>query len=414
MTAILRSAYSRPFIDDYLSLTSPPSGGWTWFVEPTAVEYNGKIYFTYVDGSNGNVCIRSINSSTLAVSSETILHSALEADDHDVPSILVRQSDRKILCFYCKHVGANLYQRVSSNAEDISAFATETDLSASITKTTGYTYPSPVQLASETNSPIYLFFRDQTGSPTTNQIRYSKSTDGGSTWSAQTTIYSDTNHSSYWKITSNSADRIDFAVTNGHPFYDGTISIGHFYYTGGSYYKTDGTALGAPPFAFANVSTVYSGTPTSWVWDIAIDSGTGYPRIAYAAWTAGDSNDSTLYWARWTGTAWETHQVCVGGSLDLDPTQGHYYTGGISFDHSDPNTVYCSREIDGQFEMFRYVTSDNGSTWTGNQLTHRSGGINIRPVGIRNHAGTLKALWMYAPTYSGYTNFQAAVRGFSS
>lgn len=397
----------------YTAVTDPPSGGWTWFVEPTAVEYNGTIYFTYINGSNGNACIRTIDSTSLAVSAETVLHAALQQDDHAVPSVLLRASDHKIICFYCQHVGAHLYQRISSNAEDISAFAAETDLATPLGLTTGYSYPSAAQLTGETNNPIYLFWRDQTGTPTTDQLYYSKSTDEGATWAARTLLYAETGRSSYWKIVDDGSGRIDFAVTNGHPYWDAPniIEIGHFYYTGGSFYKTDGTAMGSPPFTFSSMTTVYSGSATSWIWDIALKA--GVPYLVYATWPSYPNTvDTRLNYGAWNGSAWQTHDVCGGGSRDLDPVSGHYYTGGIALDRVHPDsTVYCSCEVDSQYEMFKYVSGDAGSTWTGRQISYRSAGLNMRPVGIRGYAGKLAALWMYAAQYTSYTSYSAATRG---
>lgn len=387
-------------------IAAAPSGGWTWFQEPRAVQYNGVVYFGYVNGS-GDIAIRTINATTLAVSAETVLHAALEADDHDNPTILIRDSDKRIIVFYTRHGGAQMYKRVSTNPEDISAFDAEVDLDASLGGA-AYTYPSPVQLLSEANDPIWLFYRDPVDDNTT-AMRYSKSTDGGATWAAQTLLYSDSGRSAYWKVTSDGLGRIDFAVSDGHPFYDATVKIGHFYYEGGTFYQTDGSAfVGAPPYDFTDVSEIYAGSPKGWVWDVAVDSVTGYPRVTYSTWPSKD--DARLHWARWTGTAWESHEVATGGSKDFAQNQS-YYTGGIVLDHEDTNVVYCSREIDGQYEMWRYTTADNGSTWTGEQLTFRSGGINIRPVSIRNHGANLAALWLYAPYYAGYLTYSAGTRG---
>lgn len=389
------------------AISAAPSGGWTWFHEPRAVEYNGTVYYGYVNGS-GDVAIRTINASTLVVSSETVLKAAMEADDHDNPTILIRDSDKRIIVFYTRHSGAQMYMRISTNPEDISAFAAEVNLDTSLGGV-AYTYPAPVQLLTETNDPLWLFFRDPVDANTT-ALRYSKSTDGGSSWSAQTLLYSDSGRGAYWKIANDGQGRIDFAVSNGHPFYDATVKIGHFYYEGGTYYTTGGTPfVGSPPYDFADVSQIHAGSPTAWVWDVAVDPVTGHPRVTYVTWPTRD--DARLNWARWTGVAWESHEVATGGSKDLDPINGHYYTGGIVLDHEDPNVVYASRETAGQYEMWRYTTANNGTTWTGEQLTAGSAGINIRPVSIRNHGANLAALWMYAPRYTGYLSYTAGTRG---
>lgn len=398
---------TKPPSRAFVTASGGGAGGWTWFHEPRAVELNGTIYYGYIRG-NGDIAIRTIDAATQTTGDETVLHAGLQGDDHNNPTILIRESDKRLMVFYSRHSGAEMYTRISSEPESIASFGPEVNLDASLGGT-AYTYPSPVQLAGEQRDPIHLFFRDPIDDDTT-AMRYSTSLDDGGTWAPQTLLYSDAGRSAYWKIANDGLRRIDFAVSDGHPFYDGAVKIGHFYYEGGVYHRTDGTPLeGLPPYDFSDVSTIYGGDTEAWVWDVAVGDD-GMPRVTYTTWPTPD--DARLNWARWTGSEWESHEVAWGGSKDLDPVYGHFYTGGMVLDHEDPGVVYASRESGlGQFEMWRYTTTDNAATWDGEVLTSRSEGLNIRPVSIRNHGPDMAVLWMYAPTYRNYLTYEAGTRG---
>lgn len=397
-------AFAPPALTDF-ELTAAPDGGWSWFMDPRAVYYNGKTYFGYVD-SSGNVAVRSYTHATETVSSETILHAALDIDDHAAPSFLIRDSDQKILAFYTAHDDTTLRLRISSNAEDISAFASEVSLDASAGGT-DYTYPVPIQLTAETNDPIYVFYRDIV-SVGQYDLVYTKSTDGGSTWAAQTKVI-DTNLHTYWKIAQNGTDRIDFAVTDEHPFYaDG--SLYHFFYQGGAYYKSDGSSAGSLPLDTSDMTQVYDGTGSndkSWVWDIAIDPD-GNPRIAYATFPS--VSDHRYHQARWSGLAWSTSEVAAGGDNIYANNDEEYYSGGIAIDRIDTDIVYCSRQVSGQWEMYRYLTLDDGASWTERAITESSSSKQIRPVAVRDAATDLRVVWMDG-TYSTYTSYSVGTTG---
>ncbi len=401
------SSLTPVYVNDFVELTASPGGGWTWFQEPRAVEYNGTIYFGYIK-SNGDAAIRTINATTLAVSAETILKVGLGADDHNNPTILIRDSDKRIVVFYTGHVSADaIYMRVSTNPEDISSFAAEVNLDSQIGGA-AYTYPSPVQLLAETNDPITLFFREHIDDNTT-ALRFSKSTDSAATWSSRTLLFRVTNQSAYWKVASDGQGRIDFGVSSGHPFYDANVKIGHFYYEGGNYYRTDGTQIvTALPLSFSDVTEIHNGTPTSWIWDMAVDAD-GHPHVTYATWPG--RHDARLNEARWTGSAWVANEVAAADRGDIEPKTGMYYTGGIVLDHEDTDVAYVSRWVDGQWEMFRYTTPDDGDTWAGEQLTYRSPGMNVRPVAIRHHGPNLAALWVLFQPYTDYFTFAGGTRG---
>ena len=402
-------------------LAAAPEGGWSWFADPRAINYNGKTYWGYTN-RDGDVTARSTTDSTQVTNtliSGNRLYPAMQIDDHDNPALVVRNSDKKLLYFYTRHSGTQFYLSVSSAAEDISAFAARVDLASSLVRVTGFTYPNPVQLTSETNEPIWLFYRDPVNSSTTT-MRYSKSTDGGATWAAHSTLFETASRSSYWKVATNGTDRIDFAASDGHPMYDPNVSIYHWYYKSGNIYKTDGTLIGAIGTATltpSDVTLVYSGaTTTSWIWDVFFD-GTN-PYVTYTTYPGNDGSDHRANYARWTGSAWDTHEVdAIGTYVPTAIASGGsqlevFYSGGVILDRSDHNVVYIAKGLGGgRWDIYRCVTANGGTTWTKTALT--SSGKNIRPVGVRNYDDKLQVMWM-SGTYASYTSFNVASVGAGS
>lgn len=392
------------------NLTLASDGGWCWFGDPRAVYYNNQTYFGYIDKS-GNIKIRSFNHISQTLSAEFTLHAALEVDDHDNPSILIRASDKRIIVFYSKHVGNVIYERISTNPEDISSFQVETTMDPG-SGASGYTYPNPVQLTGETNSPIYLFFRRHNLDGSHPWIAYTKSTDGGVTWGAQVLVAGP--DVTYAKVAQNGVDRIDLAVSN-HPNEALDHSVYHFYYQGGNYYKSNGTLIAsALPLALSDLTKVYDGVATyGWIWDIAIDV-EGNPAIAYTTYPGGTA-DHRYNYAKWVNGAWATNQIVAegNGSMAVSGAGFEYYSGGVVLDHQDPTIAYLSKYVSSKFEIWKYQTPDNGTTWTGTAITSGSSDKNVRPVAVRNHASDLKFLWLEG-TYTSYTNYDLSVKGYGS
>jgi hypothetical protein len=377
---------SRPFVSD--------SGAWCWFADPRAVYYNGKTYVGWVNVS-GDVQIAEYNHSTEEWSEPFTLHAALQYDDHANPTILIRDSDKRVMVFYCRHNAANLYMRVSTNAEDVTAFGAEADLDGDLGGI-NYCYPTPVQLTGEANDPIYLFYRENV-----SRWYYSVSTDGGATWAAQTALWDSIAYNTqiYLKIVSSGGNRIDFVASDTHPD-SNPCSLYHFYYTGGNWYQTDGTLIvGGPVLQEADVTLVYDGSVISgWQWDIAMDGSN--PVIAYATFPT-PASDHRYNLARWNGAVWASEEICTaGGPLYVAQT---HYSGGLSLDHADINTVYVSREVSGQHEIQKYTYS--GGAWSlAETITSSSPWPSFRPFCPRNSSADLPLLWVwgYYPTFNSY------------
>jgi len=403
--------------EDFLTLLNSSSlfktiatnGVWSWFMDPRAIYFNNKTYFGTIE-SDGDVVINSYDHITKELGTPFTLHAAMEVDDHDAPAILIRNSDKRVLLFYAKHTSTPMYVRISTNPEDVTAFGSETNLASSIGKSE-FSYSQPIQLIGETNEPIYLFSRDHTGGGA-NRWFYSKSTNGGSTWGAAVDVYTTpTNRSGYFKAIRNGTDRIDFFVSDGHPLYDTATSVYHFYYQGGSYYKTDGTLISASlPLTPSDITQIYDGsTNESWIWDLAIGPD-GNPVVVFAVFVGG-SSDHRYYYGRWNGSSWVTGQIATAGGGLYSPEV--YYSGGVSLDHEDPSIVWASRYVGSQWEIYRYKTYDHGATWASVAITSASTVKNIRPIPVYNHGPEIAMLWLKG-TYTTYTNYSMLIRSIGA
>jgi len=377
------------------------NGAWSWFSDPRAVRYVGssdKTYIGYVN-SSGDVIVSSYDNANGTTVNFT-LKSAYHVDDHINPAILIRP-DGKIQCFYSKHSnGDTILSRISSSAEDISAFDSEFTVYNTVVGAFGVAYVNPVYLSAE--AKYYLFWRAGDRSQ-----YYATSTDG-ITWSGGAEMLGNSPDRPYLKYTSNGVDRIDFCYTNGHPNEE-TNSIYHVYYKSGNFYKTDGTlikAIASLPLAVSDGTRVYDGTTTnSWNWDIATDAN-GYPVIVFATFPT--TSDHRYWYGRWNGTAWVVNQITPAGQ-GLYAAE-IYYSAGISLDHDNPSIVYLSKKYGNSYRLYQYETLNNGASWTKELITESGGTLTIRPVSINNHGSNLKLLYL-SGTYATYTSFATEVVG---
>ena len=360
-----------------------------------------KTYYGAVN-KNGDIVIHAYDHVTGNVSGPYTLSVALQVDDHAQPSILIR-TDGKLLVFYASHNGSKAYCRVSAGVEDISAWGNVVDVTPS-----GQTvsYPSPIQLTGEENNPVYCIYRGIVSPATEREVVYAKSTDGGATWAAPVRVFAVTGQRPYFHVAQNGTARIDFIVTDGHPNEIATNSLYHFYYSGGNYYKSDGTQIIASlPFTAANVTKIYDGiTDHGWVWDVAIDSA-GYPRCVFATFPDA-TTDHRYQYAFWNGSAWTIREICAaGGPLYSGET---YYSGGISLNHSNTNEVYLSKNLGSGWDIWKYVTADDGATWTATQITNDAA-LQFRPVIPRDAQADLPVVWLEG-RYTSYTDFDTDVK----
>lgn len=405
---LVRAAGATAF--DIRSLTSAPDGGWSWFEDPRVIANGTYTYIGYNAGGDLKIAVAHAG----AIVNTVTLHSALEYDDHDTPAMYVR-SDGKLHAFYSKHIGPNIYERISTNtlASDPTlsgGFAAEASLSATFGASNS-TYPSPVRLTNSDGAGdgVFLFWREHVAGIPYWWYSFNLT---GTGWGGTVHLHSLT----YSKVAPNGTGRVDVAVNDGPS--QGASKLYHLYRSAAAWHKSDGTVIGgAMPFGASAMTLVWDGSGAGdlcWVADIAID-GSSRPIIVFPRYPGGSTSDVRYMYARWTGSAWSVHEICPAGGYIPDtivPGAGSlevYYMGGLSLDHADPQKVYASRQVSGQWEMFRYTTADGGVTFTEEQLTASSTSKQIRPVAVRD-ASDISFVWL-SGIYHDYVNYSLGVKG---
>jgi hypothetical protein len=154
LTVTLLSAQPPPAHAQRLATTELGDGSWSWFGDPRAVHGNNMTYVGWVD-RDGDVKVSAYDHLARTRLS-AVLQSALQADDHANPSLLLRP-DGRLAVFYSTHDGDTLYERVTERARDVSGWRPPESVPVNTPGTRGYTYPNPIHLAGEQR--LYLFWR---------------------------------------------------------------------------------------------------------------------------------------------------------------------------------------------------------------------------------------------------------------
>src|SRR5690606_15952495 len=272
---------------------------WCWFSDPRAVYHAGareQVYFGYIS-SQGDVVIGARDLQRHNVDT-FVLHEKLQADDHNVPSILVLPSGH-LLVFYTEHNG-RFFMRKSKRPGDICAWGDERVIPFGGDR---ITYSHPVMLADEENRS-YVFWR---GSDWQQTFAYSD--DLGDTWSEQQVLIASkgTKNRPYLKVSSDGRSRIDLIFTDGHPGVEPTNSVYHMYYENGAFYQTDGlpiVGMEGLPISRESVDKVYNGEESGvrgWIADVALN-GQGHPVVCYTRFP--EDTDHRYHYAWWDGGKW--------------------------------------------------------------------------------------------------------------
>ncbi len=407
--------------ESYRSLTA--DGAWCWFSDPRAIYYEGehqRTYATWVD-SYGDIVVGYYDHQSGAIQSH-VVHDGFEVDDHANPSILIDKHGYLML-FYARHAEEEgIRMSKSLGPEEIGAWE-----EARIVGKNGpeihnrfgerYTYANVVYLAKEDR--IYLFWRGPDGKPT-----FSYSEDGGAHFTpGQTFILPERLYKfrrPYVKVASNGQDKIGFTFTDGHPRRERTNSLYFMYLKGGFFYRADGSrikALNQSPVIPQEADLVYQADTTlgkAWVWDVAFDQSEN-PVIAYVRFP--DDSNHVYRYGRWDGEQWQSHDLVNAGAWFPQTPEGQVerepnYSGGLSLDHEDPNTVYLSAKRDSVFEIEAWTTDDGGQSWSQRAITSGSSKDNVRPFAVRNAPkdNPLQLLWMSNSVYEHYTQYLTSIQ----
>jgi hypothetical protein len=302
---------------------------------------------------------------------------------------------------------------VSTNPEDITSFGPEANFGNNVT------YANPYQIEDTTA----MFYRDgATWHPTINI-----STDGGITWGTPQELITrnGSRQRPYVKYTQDKSGGIHLTFTTGHPRQEPNNKIYYIYFKNNKFYKADGTfvknynsASDALNIDHGEAEVVYDGmTGKGWTWDIALDEEEN-PVILYATFP-NDLNHNYFY-DSWDGSKWiKNHIVNSGKWFPQTPAGGNEpepnYSGGMVLDPENPSIVYLSKQVNGVFEIFKYVTNNKGENWEVIAITENTpeGTINVRPVIPRGHKqGSFDVMWMRGK-YITYSNYHTSVMYYS-
>jgi hypothetical protein len=380
--------------------TLTPDGAWCWFADPRALYYKGEkeqTYFSWIT-TQGDIMVAAYNHET----GELLQHRIWEkwqSDDHDNPSLLIRD-DGRIIIFFAQHFGPPIKRMISTNPEDITSWGTDYELGNNVT------YPYPFRI----DKTIYVLYR---GEDTWHPYLI-VSTDNGETFGTPRQFIAGGGQRPYTRYCQGSDGSIHVAVTTGHPRNESANKIYYCRFKDNIFYRANGTQIknlntqGAVDVS--ELEVVYDASAgKGWIWDVALDPQTGNPMLLYAAFPS--DTDHRYRYAYWTGSQWYNNEITPAGRWFPQTPAGTTepepnYSGGLIFDSGNPSVVYLSKQVNGVFEIFKYTTSDHGASWTPEAITSNTpaGIVNVRPIVPRNHKpGYFDVVWMRG-TYTYYAD----------
>ena len=353
--------------------------------------------------SRGQVVVSSYDHRT-RVRTRAVLRTRERVDDHNNPSLTVRP-DGRLLIFYSTERRRNLVYRVSRRPEDVTGWRKPRRVRTNVRGRHGYTYPNPVWLADEPR-PLFLFWRGGSFEPT-----FSTSANGRS-WASAKRFIDGNGQRPYVVFDSNGRDRIQMAFSDGNPN-ELRTSIYYMAYRGGRLRGAGGGRigrLGGAPIQPGDADVVYAGgesRPPAWAYDVGVDRD-GMPVVLYATFPS--STDHRYNYARWNGTRWVSHQITPSGPTIEKVKGDQYYAGGMVLDSRNASVVYLSRQVEGSYQVERWVTRDGGKSWRSRPVTSGSGG-NYRPVSVRGpgFGKTYDLFWMHG-RYDTWLDFGTSIR----
>jgi hypothetical protein len=351
-------------------------------------------------------------------------------DDHHTPAFLLRP-DGRYLGFYAAHFGEykSFYKIYNTDAWGIEY---EFDWDAEIPGGTNFqtTYSNLFYLSNE--GRMYNFVRSNNKSP-----NFMYSDDMGDTWSygGQLTEGGGVGYNNgYYKYWSNGFGRIDFICTEYHPR-DYNTSIYHGYVKNGKTYNSDGTVADADIYdnsaipttddltiVFAANTVLNSYTMTRcWNMDVQTYNDGTIATLIKARINDNPDNpsndpDHCFIYCLHNGTLWTSTYLCKAGKKMYYSEQDYVGLGAIH--PSNPYVIYISTPYDprdditnlGVHEIFKGVSSDNGTNWTWTPVTQNSERDNFRPIIPAWNINYTALLWCRG-TYYAAQSFDAAIVG---
>lgn len=386
-----------------------PSGAWNWYGNPRGIYHNGQLITGHV-ASNGNVQTVSYDLATGAIDLATILTPAQikpgdpEIDDHNPPSFF-ETSDGRLTAFAAGHNESDIWYRVAQTPGQADWGDLRTIDNSDIPGTKGHTYPQAFALPGSTDQ-VFLSWRGANWNPSYSIGTYSTASQSWSWTPAANYIADPANSSSVrpYTLIHGNGDKIGLLFTDNHP----RDASNNLYYAqiardgdgDLAFFQADGTPIrkvATGPLQLSEAQKVFDRTAApqtdgdnSWGWDIAFDDA-GLPVVTYATFVPDaarpdlQARDTHQYhYARFDGQAWQDHTLVAdaGGTianLQVGNRSEYHYSGGVALDPSNPDLVYLSRKVGGQFELERWLTDDGGATWDVTALTATPGVEDVRP-----------------------------------
>jgi BNR repeat-containing family member/Concanavalin A-like lectin/glucanases superfamily len=278
---------------------------WSWFNDPHVIcqRTPGGANWMHVGyvASNGDVGVAHLDVDSGRTAS-SILHRALEVDDHDPASLLV-MADGTLLACYSRHEAADGFRRRrTTDPEDPASWAPETHELPAVR----VVYPKPVRFAS---GRMFVFYRRSTRS---QYLIFSD--DDGASWSAELPLLTNGGERPYVNLQySAAADLVDLLYTDGHPRNENN-SLWHVTVAAdGEVGRTDGSpirnAIASGPIACDEGTAVYDaarGDGEGWGWNVCRDPrDSAHVHAVFARFPGlvDDFSSDTIGAGRWTFAA---------------------------------------------------------------------------------------------------------------
>lgn len=422
LTGMLLSA-SAQTLDAYSGYTVADEGAWCWFADPRALHYENKkgninaTYIGYID-NHGSIKATQVDWKT-KTTSEVLVRSWFQPDDHDNPSFLVLP-DERIMIIYSRHTDeACFYYRISKRPGDITSLGEEKRLATA----NNTTYPNPYILSDDPDH-IYMCWRGIGWHPTVAQMSMPDANDDiRFTWGPYQMVQS-TGARPYAKYMSNGKDKIYLAYTTGHPDneYPNWLYCNIFDINDKCLYDINGKKLSVVQDGKFNVSrneayrkdnpaTVVDAADDSrdWIWNMAFDA-KGNPVIGMTR-ISKDKQNHDYYYACWNGSEWNASFIANGGKYFHHSSHTeNCYSAGMSIDRDDVNTVYCGVPVNGVHEIWKYTLDENSKVVASEAVTKNSSKSNARPFVIegtmtaKKGADKLRLCWMNGDYYFWIVN----------
>lgn len=367
------------------------NGAWSWCSDPRCFARGTTVYAGWVT-SEGDVQLGAVD----VASGRTVivdLAPHYEPDDHDNP-VIFETSDGRWTALYSKHAGAQGTQyRVTIAPLAIGRWLEQRPVGTNTAGTGGATYVHAFA-APGLADQMFLFWRGGDWKPNYSIGTY----DAGAwrwRWTDARTLVTNPGQRPYAKYWNDGSGRIGIAFTDGHP---GQTDNNVYYAAitreddGYAFFRADGTRIGGladGPLRPGQADTVFNRAAApevtgdnSWVWDVGFDVA-GRPVVTFATFPSREHHQ--YHWARYEDGGWNDVILVenAGGSV-ADTTIGShhqvYYSGGITLDHRDPETVYLCRENEvGGWDIQQW-TRVGRDDWSVVAITYDSPEKNMRPA----------------------------------